>query len=36
MEDVDDGLPLKTAARMHGIPITTFHGHVYGKTLSRK
>jgi len=36
LDDVDDGTPLKTAARNHGISISNFRGHVYGTTLTRE
>jgi len=34
--DKDDGMPLKSAVHIHGIPIMTFKGHTYGNTLSRR
>jgi len=36
IKDIDDGVLLETDAREYGISITTFKGHIYGKTLSRK
>jgi len=33
---IDDGAPIKTVARLYGIPTTSLRDHVFGKTLSRK
>jgi hypothetical protein len=33
---IDDGAPIKTVARLYGIPTTSLRHHVFGKTLSRK
>ena len=33
---IDDGAPIKTVARFYGIPTTSLHDHVTGKTISRK
>jgi len=33
---MDDGMPIRTAARDHCIPSSTLRGHVYGKALYRK
>lgn len=35
MDDVDEGIPLKTVAKSHGIPISSFRGHLYGTILTR-
>ena len=33
---VNDGAPIKTMARLYGIPRTSLHDHVTGETIGRK
>ena len=33
---IDDGAPIKTVARLYGIPTTSLRDHVSGKTIGRK
>ena len=32
----DQGVKVKTASRIFGIPATSLHDHLYGKTLTRQ
>jgi len=36
ISDVDDGLSIRSSAKLHGIPASTLRGHLYGITTQRK